>query len=187
MMKKVIVFFTYFLIMILGLSTATELNKEKEKIILNASWGEGYEDIKEITLASDMIAMIKVVSVAETGMEQQLPYTIYNATVMQGVYNAEDGQDILIYMTGGETEEAIFEIADCPLLKIGEEVLLFGQGGPDPNIYGMKGPDGRLILENGTLSSLSAINKESRSVDSNAMVDHVDAEQLIETIKGYLE
>ena len=44
-----------------------------------------------------------------------------------------------------------------------------------------------MILENGTLSSLSAINKESRSVDSNAMVDHVDAEQLIETIKGYLE
>lgn len=93
-----------------------------------------------------------------------------------------------ICMTGGETEDNIIEIADDPLLQIGDEILVFCKENPDGTYQIISGPQGRLIYDNGKLNSLNVANTQVKNANSfsNIVVKNAEADTLIAEIKGYV-
>ena len=91
-------------------------------------------------------------------------------------------------MTGGETKDKIVELIDDPLLQVDDEILVFCKKNPDGTYQIMSGPQGRLVYENGRLSSLNTTNSRVKEVNtfSNINIQNEDAASLIEEIKGYI-
>ena len=91
-------------------------------------------------------------------------------------------------MTGGETEEKIVELNDDPLLKPGDEILVFCKENADGTYRIISGPKGRLIYNNGKLNSLNVVNSRVKQANpySNIIVNNADADTLIAEIKGYV-
>lgn len=162
--------------------------KEKEVKYLSASWEYNYKDIEEITESSDLIALVTVRAVEDTIVEYNLPYTIFTVEVNTPIYNSVEGETFSIYMTGGETKDKIVELIDDPLLQVDDEILVFCKKNPDGTYQIMSGPQGRLVYENGRLSSLNTTNSRVKEVNtfSNINIQNEDAASLIEEIKGYI-
>lgn len=163
--------------------------KEKEIRYLSASWGYNYKDIEEITKDSDLIALVTVQGVEDTMVEYNIPYTIFNVEVNTPIFNSVEGENFSIYMTGCETKDKIVELIDDPLLQKGDEILVFCKKNPDGTYQIMSGPQGRLVYENGKLSSLNTTNSRVKEINtfSNINIQDVDADLLIKEIKGYIE
>lgn len=162
--------------------------KEKETEYLSASWSYHYADIEEISQASDLIALVRVTETEDTVVEYGIPYTTFSVEVLTPVYNAEEGGSFTIYMTGGETEDKIMEIADDPLLREGDEVLVFCRQNPDGTYQILSGPQGRLVYSDGKLNSINVVNERAAAANtaSNIKVQNADADALIEEIRGYV-
>ena len=163
-------------------------SKEKEVRYLSASWEYNYKDIEEITKDSDLIALVTVQGVEEAMVEQNMPYTVFSVEVNTPVYNSVEGEAFSIYMTGCETEDKIVELIDDPLLQKGDEILVFCKKNSDGTYRIMSGPQGRLIYDDGKLSSINTTNSRVREVNtfSNINIQNADATALIEEIKGYI-
>ena len=91
-------------------------------------------------------------------------------------------------MTGGEVEDYIMEVEDDPLIRDGEEFLVFCKQNKDGTFRVVSGPQGRMVYEDGKLSSLNTENSNARktNVYMNIHINNVDAETLIDEIKEYL-
>lgn len=187
--KKVVMCCVAVLVATLGIVfCANFIDSEKETQYLSASWNYNYRDIEEISQSSDLIALVSVQNVENTEIQQSIPYTTYSVKVETPVYNSEENQEFSIYMTGGETEDKIIEIADDPLLQAGDEILVFCKENPDGTYQIISGPQGRLIYDNGKLNSLNVVNTRVREANSfsNIVVQNVDADALIAEIKSYV-
>lgn len=188
--KKIITAFTLILIIAIGgaLFAYASSNTTKETEYLSASWSYNYGDIKEISQASDLIALVTVKGIKDTTIEQTIPYTTYSVEVKTPIYNSKENQQFSIYMTGGETEDKILEIADDPLLQSGDEILVFCKENPDGTYQILSGPQGRLIYTDGKLNSLNVVNTKVMEANSysNITVKNADANTLISEIKGYV-
>lgn len=187
--KKVIMCCVAVLVATLGIVfCANFIDSKKETQYLSASWNYNYRDIEEISQSSDLIALVSVQNVENTEIQQSIPYTTYSVKVETPVYNSEENQEFSIYMTGGETEDKIIEIADDPLLQAGDEILVFCKENPDGTYQIISGPQGRLIYDNGKLNSLNVVNTRVREANSfsNIVVQNVDADALIAEIKSYV-
>lgn len=162
--------------------------KTKESHYISASWEYNYEDIQEISQDSDFIAIISVNTSEKTELNESIPYTIFSASVITPIYNAKENQEILIYMTGGETKDGMIEVEDDPLLLDGEEALVFCKENADGTYRILSGPQGRLLYENGKLNSLNVVNSRVRQANSfsNIVIQNVDADILIDEIKNYV-
>lgn len=161
----------------------------KETEYLSASWNYNYRDIEEISQASDLIALVKIEDVENMVVENGVPFTIYSAEVITPIYNTTESGNLLIYMTGGETDEKIIEIIDDPLLQADDEILVFCKLSPDGTYQIISGPQGRLVYHDGKLNSLNAVNTRVAQANtfSNIRVQNADADELIDEIKGYVE
>lgn len=191
-MKKKKAIFTIALLFVLTVGTGIfVLNRKtpKETEYLFASWSYNYRDLEEISQASDLIALVRVEGAENTSVEYGIPYTTFSVNVVTSIYNAEEGDSFLIYMTGGETEEKIMEIIDDPLLREDEEILVFCKQNPDGTYQIVSGPQGRLVYSNGKLNSINVVNTRAAGVNaaSNIKVQNADADTLMEEIKGYME
>lgn len=167
------------------------LSRKKEKPIeyLTSSWGYNYGDIEEISLASDLIALIKVNDIESTTVNNGIPFTIFSVDVIEPIYNTNAGESISIYMTGGETADKIVEIEDDPLLQKKEECLVFCKKNPDGTYQILSGPQGRLLYQDGKLSSLNMVNDRVAKANpySNIEIFQADAKEMIDEIKTYVE
>ena len=136
-----------------------------------------------------MIALVTVQGVEDTLVEYNIPYTIFTVEVNTPIFNSVEGENFTIYMTGCETKDKIVELIDDPLLQKGDEILVFCKKNPNGTYQIISGPQGRLVYENGKLSSLNTINSRVKEVNafSNISIQNADANSLIEEIKGYIE
>ncbi|MCH5275931.1 MAG: hypothetical protein J1E65_08820 [Lachnospiraceae bacterium] len=162
---------------------------EKEIQYLSASWSYNYSGIEELSVSSDLIALVKVSGIEDTVIEVGIPYTTFAVEVVTPVYNTVEGDRFTIYMTGGETEDKVVEIADDPLLQVGDEILVFCKENPDGTYQILSGSQGRLVYEDGKLNSLNAMDTRiaQANVYNNVKVANADAETLIAEIKGYVK
>ena len=174
---------------VVALINSNNRPREKEVRYLSASWEYNYRDIEEITKDSDLIALVTVQGVEDTLVESNTPYTIFAVEVSTPIYNSVEGECFFIYMTGSETKDRIVELIDDSLLQKGDEILVFCKKNPDGTYQIMSGPQGRLVYEDGKLSSLNTTNSRVKEVNtfSNINIQNADADLLIEEIKGYLE
>jgi hypothetical protein len=156
---------------------------------LSASWEYNYKDVKEISNASDLIALVKVDGVKDTSVDQNVPYSEFKVDVVNPVYNTNKGDNLTILMTGGEIKGRVTELQDDPLLQSGDEILIFCKRNTDGTYRILSGPQGRLVYNDGKLNSLNVSNARVRATNSasNINIQNMDADKLISQIKGYVD
>lgn len=171
--------------------TVQETTLEKEQILLSASWNYRYADIKEISEASDIVALVRVEGVNDTYTVSGVPMTEFNVQVITSVEGVKEGDKLVILQTGAETEKEIIEVSDDPLLKLKEEYLIFARDNKDGTVTILGGPQGRLIHINDTFSSIEYVNTRLKdSGDEMLMTFKVvnqNEDSLIKEIHKYLE
>lgn len=126
---------------------------QPEKVYMSASWIYGYANVEDLTEHSDLIALVKVNKLSQS-IEGRVPASVYEATVIDGILGCEDEEKIFLYMTGGRMGNHIFEIKSDPLMKKGQEFLIFAQKNQDGTCTILGGPQGRLVYSKGMLNSL---------------------------------
>ena len=154
-----------------------------ETIFLSASWAMAYSGIEDLTDSSDLIAIIKVNAVEKEYEISNVPLTQYNATVLSAEYNCNDGDNIIITMTGVNNKEKHVEIKDDPLLEKGQEFLIFAQKNTDGTYSILGGPQGRLKYNNGKLTSMQ--NVTSRVIDAPFDIKDLDKSEISKEIQKY--
>lgn len=141
--------------------------KQPEKVYMSASWIYGYADVEELTGSSDLIALIKVNGLSQN-IEGRVPASVYEATVLDNIWGCEEKQRISVYMTGGKMDNQIFEIKTDPLMKEGQEFLIFAQKNQDGTYTVLGGPQGRLVYRKGVLNSLQNTDLPYVNAQNNA-------------------
>lgn len=178
------------LALIIGCSTIFLLpnNQEKNTQYLHASWEYNYANIEELSKNSDLIALVQVDDVENTEITDGILFTEFKVNVTESIYNSENIESFIIYMTGGENEDVIMEIEDDPLMQNGENFLVFCQKNSNGTYSILGGPQGRLVYENGAVNSLNVTNSRAREANSsfNIEIQNADYKELVEEIKGYL-
>lgn len=171
---------------------APHISKDKKIIKLGASWSYRYGDLEEITTESDLIALIEVANLAESYSDQQIPMSTYNVKVISPIYNA-DVDSFEIKMTGMETDDVVYEVDGDPLLKKGEEFLVFCNENDDGSYRIIGGPQGRLTYADGKLNSLITDENDINTFSAETQEEHIgfyvidaDADSIIQQVKGYI-
>ena len=129
------------------------------RIEISASWAYGYPDIMSLTYASDLIGVIEVIDIDSVEIigEYEQP-AIYMTTYLAKVYSAILAEDevIRIVMTGKNDDEQLIEIADDPLMVVGEKWLIFARLNDRQSYTILSGPNGRFSYNeaNDTITSL---------------------------------
>lgn len=190
--KKIIYAVTSFaLIAVVGITGffLTSQSADKEVQYLNASWTYNYKDIKEITLSSDFVALVRVENEIKNYKDSGIPFTEFNVKVIEPVYGADLGENFTIVMTGANTADSIVEVKDDPLLEANQEYFIFGRQNKDGTITILSGPQGRLEYTNGKLNSLQVNNSRVREANPNMNINIVDAnvDELINEIKTVIK
>ncbi|MGD9676976.1 MAG: hypothetical protein AB7V16_01255 [Vulcanibacillus sp.] len=179
--KRTLSFGVISFVMLIGIISVIYLTQEKEKDVqyAYASWNYSYKDIQEISEKSDVIAIVSVIGTNRKYMEQGIPFTEYNVEVVTPIYGSEKGEILTILMTGMENDDKIIEIIDDPLMKAGEEFLIFCWQNDNGTYTILGGPQGRLEYQNGRLNSLNP--------NFNINIVNAGAEELINEIKSYVK
>lgn len=174
------------LISTFGIILSTNKKSSEEEVsYISASWSYNYADIKEITKASDLIALVRVNKLISEIEEYGLPFSTFEVEVIEPVYGCELGDNISIYMTGGHDENRKLEIEDDPLLESGQEFLVFLQHNQDGTYTILGGPQGRLEYKDKRLNSMQYVNDRLKQYHSgmNINIQEEDAELFINDIK----
>ncbi len=161
---------------------------EYEVSYLSASWEYNYGDINEISNASDLIALIRVIKLIDVEQRVGLVYSTFEVEVIKPVYGCEAGDKISIFMTGGKTDYRILEVIDDPLLVSDQEFLVFTRKNDSGTYTILGGPAGRLEHKDGKLNSLQLVNPRVKTNNSsmNIKIENYDADQLISEIQKLL-
>lgn len=168
--KKYVVFGTVILAIIAMICIYIKSN-ETEKVYMSASWIYGYADVEDLTSHSDLIALVKVNKLSQS-IEGKVPASVYDVTVMDGILGCENDEIVSVYMTGGKKGKQVFEIKSDPLMKKGQEFLIFAQKNQDGTYTVLGGPQGRLVYSKGMLNSLK--NTELPYVNARNTLDSTE-------------
>lgn len=160
---------------------------ELKKSYINSSWAYNYGDIEGLTNASDVIALVKVVSISKEYVDQEIPFTEFKVLVITPVHNSKKDDFLIIRMTGGPYKEVLYEMDDAPLLNIGEELLIFCKEntiGTLPSYTILSGAQGRLYYSNGKLNSLGMIDEK---FEDSIQIKDADLDETINQNHSYLD
>ena len=162
-----------------------------EKVLLDASWAYNYESIRELADNCDLAAYIKV-----TGMTIDDKYksygvylTVFTAEIQESLYGKRD-ETIRIVMTGkiDEKENKIYEIADDPLMKIGDEFFVFARINEDGTYTILSGPQGRFAIVDDLVYSLNVYDEQvaKNNLGSNITVKKQPKEDFYAQINEFI-
>lgn len=173
--------------------------KEKEPKVqyLNASWTYAYSGVEEMTGDSDLIALVKI-----TGLDRikdgEVPGSYFKAEITEAVKGCNDGEEIVLYMTGIKNEEKWIEIQDDPLVQSGESYLIFARKNTTGTYTVLGGPQGRFCYEDEKLTAqtyrnqqkgaeVQVMNAESQNgISDFRQIHDQNANQMIAEIKAYI-
>lgn len=176
--RLMILLIAFTILIVCSVISILNRNEQKsEKVLINASWSYSYADVGELSVNSDCIAIIEVKDNGTTDINNIVPETLFSVEVKRPIYNCETGDKLSVYMTGGIKDNKIFEIADDPLMKKGDQYLIFAKKNKDGSITALSGPQGRMLYRNGKISSLNG---------STIKLDNVSEEILVNEIIKYI-
>lgn len=179
--KKTIILLSILALVIIGcaiLFGSGVLNGQKKSYMM-ASWAYGYSGLEELSQASEVIALVKVKSVAKEDIDQGTPFTEYNVEVITPLLNTDQGDTLIVRMTGGPNQGVVFEVMDDPLLKIGDQLIVFCKENVGTSYLSYSfvgGPQGKLSYSNGKLNALMY----------NIPVKDADFTETVEQISSYI-
>lgn len=129
-------------------------------ILMDARWAKHYETLDELLTEADLVVRGRVDAafrefLEPTALKSELPVTDFTFRIDE-VLAGERPERLVIRQTGGMTSRGKVEVRDDRLMRPGEEYVLFLVT-PDRQTYVViGGPQGRFIVDQGAISSLSA-------------------------------
>lgn len=177
--KKTIVLLSVLALVIIGSAIifgSGMLNGQKKSYMM-ASWVYGYSGLEELSQASEVIALVRVKSVAKEYVDQGTPFTEYNVEVLTPIFNINQGDTLIVRMTGGPNQGVVFEVMDDPLLKIGDQLIVFCKENVGVSYLSYSfvgGPQGKLTYSNGKLNALM-FNIQVKDADFTETVDLINS------------
>lgn len=138
-----------------------------------ASWPTYYGSIAALTADAPLVVVGAVTGVANaTAVEQSagavtasLIFTDVTVRIDRVLRGTAPGATVQVRQTGGTANGTRLEVADDPLLQVGDQYVLFLRPGGADTYAVVGGPQGRLVLRNGRVSSLSTVYPRRRIFD----------------------
>lgn len=160
--------------------------EELEKVVMRASWAYNYEDIEELTENSDLIAYVSI-NAMENYEVNGIIKTKYRAEVLHEIYG-EKARVVEISMTGGIVDKTVHEIADDPLMAVGDTFLIFARKNTSGTYTILSGPQGRFVVKDNKVSSLNVADPQVAKANqgSNISVRDVDYDLFVSQVESYL-
>ena len=147
---------------------------------IQVDWSKGYATLRELTLDSELIA-IATVQESTPGQEGAFPSTLFTMKIDTLLWGEPLDAAITVYMTGGTLADgALLQVTGDPLMKAGEQYLVFCQENRDGTYTVLGGPQGRFRCLDGKLTALYQPDK-SLTIPRDSDADTVSAQ-----IIGYL-
>lgn len=164
-------------------------SRSPETVLMSASWSYNYSDLEELTQNSDLIARISVEDASCYTTNQGIPMTTYTVNIDLPIYGCMEDDSINLVMTGGPDDDVIFEIADDPLMNIDDDFIIFARQNDNGTYTILSGPQGRMSIENGLVSSLNVSNSQVRAnnIGSNISIQNVPLDDFVAEICSYIE
>lgn len=174
----VVVFTAFFLLAVncTGLHPTSNPRPE-ETVLMSGSWSYHYSDLEELTRNSDLIALISVEDANSYITDTGIPMTNYTVTIDTPIYGCVENGSVSLVMTGGPKDGVLFEISDDPLMDIHDSFIIFARQNDSGTYTVLSGPQGRMSIENGLVSSL---------IWSSISVQDVPLDEFIAEIQSYL-
>lgn len=151
--------------------------RSEERVLMSASWSYHYSDLEELTRNSDLIALISVEDANSYITGDGIPMTNYTVTIDTPIYGCIENDSVSLVMTGGSKDGVLFEIDDDPLMDIHDNFIIFARQNDSGTYTILSGPQGRMSIENGFVSSL---------IGSSISVQDVPLDDFIAEIQSYL-
>ena len=168
----------------------SHLNQQSpETILMTASWSYNYSNLEDLTQSSDLIALISVDDANSYITSDGIPMTNYSVLITSSIYGCSEDEVIEVVMTGGPKDGAIYEIADDPLMNVQDDFIIFARKNNDGTYTILSGPQGRMSIENGLVSSLNISNDQVRLYNngSNISFSSVPLDDFISEIMSYID
>lgn len=164
------------------------IKKDKmKKVYINASWSYNYGDVQELAENSDIVARVIVKSngvANDSGL--QVPETNYDVEVVENILGGKEGDVITLQMTGGIKQDCIYEVIDDPLMKKGEEYIIFARKTKSGEYITLSGSQGRMEYKDNRINSLNIVRKQVKenNLYSNIECKDMSMKELKRKIKG---
>lgn len=143
------------LLLMVVVACSNPANEQPREVTLHPSWAEGYPTIAQMSKNAGAIARVTIQSVNGTEGADGAVYTNFNAKVDQWVATSTTTPDtISIRQLGGVAGNTTFVVDDDPLLKVGDQQLLFLREFKTGSYVIQGGPTGRLTVDGATLRAL---------------------------------
>ena len=159
-------------------------------VSMNASWSVHYNGIEGLCKAEnlDLIARVKI----GDGIQENrigLNMTVFTAEVEDLIYGSrEDNVDIIMTGWVDHDTKTIHEISDDPLMKKGDEFIIFARKNESGTYTILGGPQGRFLIENDTVYHLyewtPLPDAEKSNVADKNTGESVD--DFVEKIRSYI-
>ena len=154
---------------------------EAETQFMTASWAYSYANMEEISQDSDIIALVRVNGGKDSYEISGIPFVEFHVEVITPIYGADLGDRLSIFMADG--------VADDPLLKEEEELLIFARQNENGTVSILGGPQGRFVYDNGKLNAMAPVNTDAGSANAyaNIQVTNADLKDIIGEIETALD
>lgn len=152
------------------------------------SWAESYESIEEISTEADLIVVGTVEGILEVtsrlvaelrGGPYFIYYTDFAFSVEQVLKGPQDATEVMIHQTGAEGK---LEVSDDPLLKPGDEYVMFLHEYETGKYYIMGGPQGRFPIIEGEVFSMDYILPVVLDLWLELGVEGMEKESFLESV-----
>ena len=153
-------------------------------VSMNASWSEYYDGIEELCKAEslDLIARVKIGD-GKPENRSGIMMTVFTAEVEDLIYgDREDSVDIIMTGWVDHDTKTIYEISSDPLMKKGDEYIIFARKNESGTYTVLGGPQGRFLIENDTVYPLF-----ERTSKSDAEKTGESADDFVEKISVYIK
>ena len=181
-MKKIISFAVALMMLpaLCGCIRVEQRQEQPKDQWINVDWSKSYANLRELTMDSELIVFATVQN-STPGKESPIPSTLFTMKINTLLWGEPLDATFEIYMTGGKNADGtLTQVADDPLMKEGEQYLLFCRENTDGSYTVLGGPQGRFRYREGKLTAIYQPDK-SLTVKQGSDADTVSAQ-----IIGYL-
>lgn len=155
---------------------------------LHCSWSYNYKTIDEISQKSNITALINIEKKIKDYTKDDIPFTDFNAKIINSPDSSLIGKSITITMTGAKNDEKDFEVDDDPLMKVNNQYFVFLRKNKSGTYTILGGPTGRLVYDRQakTVTSLNLKNKFKNNKNSinNFTVENKNIDEIMNEIKN---
>jgi hypothetical protein len=128
---------------------------------LQVSLAMSYEDIPSLKADADLVVLGEIIGCPSVESHQtavgSVYFTDFSFQIESVLHGAASQPAIVIHQTGGIVGGKTVEIMDDPLMQTGDRYVLFLREARPDLYFVLGGPQGRFVVRDGLVSSLSAI------------------------------